>query len=79
MAIQLQKKVPVSLSSAGGGLKKLIAGLGWDPAVVNGHPVDLDLSLFMMGANGKLVTDDFFIFYNKNFLCHYKVIHLFSN
>jgi tellurium resistance protein TerD len=53
------------MSSVGGGLKKLIAGLGWDQAVVNGHPVDLDLSLFMMGASGKLITDDFLIFYNN--------------
>ena len=65
MAIQLQKKVPVSLDKVDGGPKQLVAGLGWDPAVVNGQSVDLDLSMFMMGANGKLVSDDFFIFYNN--------------
>lgn len=65
MAIQLQKKVPISLTKVDNGLKNIIAGLGWDPAVVNSHPVDLDLSLFMMGANGKLLADEFFIFYNN--------------
>jgi tellurium resistance protein TerD len=65
MAIQLQKRVPVSLDKVDGGPKQLIAGLGWDPATANGHPVDLDLSLFMMGADGKLVSDEFFIFYNN--------------
>ncbi|MFD0749199.1 TerD family protein [Mucilaginibacter calamicampi] len=65
MAIQLQKKVPVSLDKVDGGPKNIIAGLGWDPEVVNGHPVDLDLSLFMMGANGKLLTDEYFVFYNN--------------
>jgi len=64
MAIQLQKKVPVSLQEVGAP-QKIVAGLGWDPAKINGHAVDLDLSLFMMGANGKLVADEFFIFYNN--------------
>jgi tellurium resistance protein TerD len=65
MAIQLEKKKPISISKAKPGLNKIVAGLGWDPAVVNGHSVDLDLSLFMLGANGKLVADEYFIFYNN--------------
>jgi tellurium resistance protein TerD len=65
MAIQLQKNVPVSLDKVDGGPEKIIAGLGWDPELINGHPVDLDLSLFMMGANGKLISDEFFVFYNN--------------
>jgi tellurium resistance protein TerD len=65
MAIQLEKKKPISISKAKPGLNKIVAGLGWDPAVVNGYSVDLDLSLFMLGANGKLVADEYFIFYNN--------------
>ncbi|MXV14294.1 TerD family protein [Hufsiella ginkgonis] len=65
MAIQLQKKVPVSLTKVSGGPKKFTAALGWNPATANGHSIDLDLSLFMMAANGKLVSDAFFIFYNN--------------
>jgi len=65
MAIQLEKKKPVSLVKEAPGLQGFIAGLGWDSAVVNGHSVDLDISLFMLGANGKLLTDEFFIFYNN--------------
>jgi len=65
MAIQLQKKSPVSLTKVDSGLQKIIAGLGWDPATENGHSVDLDLSLFMMGADGKLLSDEYFIFYNN--------------
>ncbi|HTE01452.1 MAG TPA: TerD family protein [Mucilaginibacter sp.] len=66
MAIQLEKKKPVSLEKSNLGLSNIIAGLGWDPAEINGFAVDLDLSLFMMGANGKLVEEEFFIFYNNN-------------
>jgi tellurium resistance protein TerD len=65
MAIQLEKKKPISISKAKPGLNKIVAGLGWDPSVINGHSVDLDLSLFMLGANGKLVADEYFIFYNN--------------
>ncbi|MGY0035761.1 TerD family protein [Pedobacter sp. NJ-S-72] len=65
MAIQLEKKKPISIIKEKPGLNNIVAGLGWDPANVNGHSVDLDLSLFMLGANGKLVADEYFIFYNN--------------
>jgi len=65
MAIQLQKKQPVSLAKEMPGLQGFVAGLGWDPAVVNGFTVDLDLSLFMLGANGKMIADEFLVFYNN--------------
>jgi tellurium resistance protein TerD len=66
MGIQLEKNKPLSLKKNKPGLSNIIAGLGWDTAEVNGHVLDLDLSLFMMGANGKLVDDSFFIFYNNH-------------
>ncbi|SEB20704.1 TerD family protein [Pedobacter hartonius] len=65
MAIQLEKRKPISIIKEKPGLNNIIAGLGWDPATVNGHSVDLDLSLFMLGADGKLVEDEYFIFYNN--------------
>ncbi len=65
MAIQLEKKKPISLTKEKPGINNIVAGLGWDPAVTNGHSVDLDLSLFMLGENGKLLTDEYFIFYNN--------------
>lgn len=66
MAIQLEKKKSVSLEKTKPGLKKIVAGIGWDVANVNGHDVDLDLSVFMMGPNGKLPDDAFFVFYNND-------------
>jgi len=65
MAIVLEKKKPISINILKPGLSKIVSGLGWDPAVVNGFSVDLDISLFMLGANGKLPQDDYFIFYNN--------------
>jgi len=65
MAIQLEKRKPILITKEKPGLNSIIAGLGWDPANVNGHSVDLDLSLFMLGGDGKLVADEYFIFYNN--------------
>lgn len=65
MAIQIQKNKPVSLAKETPGLQGFVAGLGWDPAMVNGHSVDLDISLFMLGADGKLIADEFLVFYNN--------------
>ena len=59
MAINLQKGQRVSV-----GLSKVAVGLGWKPAVGGVEP-DLDASAFMVGANGKLPQDEFFVFYNN--------------
>lgn len=65
MAIQLEKRKPISIIQDQPGLNHIIAGLGWDPSIVNGHEVDLDLSLFMLAENGKLLADEYFVFYNN--------------
>lgn len=65
MAISLQKNKPLSLAKENSGLKNIIAGLGWDQASVGGQKVDCDVSVFMLGADGKLPEEDFFIFYNN--------------
>lgn len=60
MAINLQKGQRVSV-----GLSNVAVGLGWQPAVFGGPEPDLDASAFMVGINGKLPQDEFFIFYNQ--------------
>lgn len=46
------------------GPERLGVGLGWDPED-NGQPFDLDASAFMLGADGQLVDEPFFVFYNN--------------
>lgn len=60
MAINLVKgqNVEISLSLVG-------VGLGWDPNPTTGHDFDLDASCFLLGSNGKLPTDDHFVYYNN--------------
>ena len=62
MSINLKKGSSFNLTKHEPGLKKLMIGLGWD---VISQRLDLDASVFMTNANGKLVSDDYFIFYNN--------------
>ena len=72
MAISLAKGQKISLekvaADAGiqGGLSKIFVGCGWDVARFdNGAGFDLDASVFMCDANGKVAKDTNFIFYNN--------------
>ena len=62
MAINLSKGDNVSFSRS---LTNVCVGLGWDPNEGAGHEYDLDASAFMLGYNGHLITDEFFVFYNN--------------
>ncbi len=39
-------------------------GLGWQEST-SGEDFDLDASVFILGKNNKLLSDDFFVFYNN--------------
>ena len=69
MAVSLQKGGNVSLtkeaSSAGKTLDKVLVGLGWDARTTTGSDFDLDSSAILVGADGKVVDDKSFVFYNN--------------
>lgn len=65
MAVSLKKGENVSLSKTDPNLKNVLIGLGWDARASDGMDFDLDASLFMVGENGKVQNDDWFIFYNQ--------------
>ncbi len=47
-----------------------LVGLGWDPNKYRGgYDFDLDASVFLVGANGKVKSDDDFVFYGNQ--CHH--------
>lgn len=62
--INLKKKEETIVVPESKGLERLGVGLGWDPED-NGQPFDLDASAFMLGADGQLVDEPFFVFYNN--------------
>lgn len=65
MAISLKKGENVSLSKTDPNLKRILIGLGWDARTTSGADFDLDASLFMVEENGKVKSDNWFVFYNQ--------------
>jgi tellurium resistance protein TerD len=66
MGISLSKGGRIDLGKEAPGLSNIAIGLGWDTnATDSGADFDLDASLFMIGANGKIPSDKFFVFYNN--------------
>jgi len=63
MSIQLKKGHSFNLSKKEPNLKKIMIGLGWELKTTS--LMDLDASVFMLGGNGKLPADEFFVFYNN--------------
>ena len=66
MAVSLRKGQKVDLTKGNPSLKKILIGLGWDTNKYDGgFDFDLDAAAFLLGANGKVNSDDDFIFYNN--------------
>ena len=66
MAVSLAKGQRVSLEKVAPGLSEVLIGLGWDvKSTDTGYDFDLDSSLFLLGANEKLISDNHFIYYNN--------------
>ncbi|GAB4126369.1 MAG: tellurium resistance membrane protein TerD [Raineya sp.] len=63
MAISLKKGNTFNLTKKEPSLKKIMIGLGWE--VKQGSSLDLDTSVFMINASGKLPEDGYFVFYNN--------------
>ena len=66
MGISLAKGQKVSLSKTNPGLNKVVVGIGWDVNMYDtGGDFDLDAAAFLLGANGKVTSQNDFIFYGQ--------------
>jgi tellurium resistance protein TerD len=65
MAINLQKGQNVSLNKEAPGMNEIHAGLGWDTQQFAGADFDLDVLVFLLGENGKVISDSHLVFYNN--------------
>ena len=65
MSVSLSKGGNVSLTKEAPGLTAVLAGLGWDVRTTTGADFDLDASALMVGANGKILSDSHFVFFNN--------------
>ncbi|MCL6754307.1 tellurium resistance TerZ family protein [Nostoc sp. CCCryo 231-06] len=64
MEIELDKGGRFYLSKEVPDLKKVAISLGWQ-ASQNGKKYDIDASVFMLGADGKVPNEKYFVFYNN--------------
>jgi tellurium resistance protein TerD len=64
MGVTLAKGGNVSLSKAAPNLTQVMVGLGWEARSTTGADFDLDASALLC-ANGKVLGDEFFVFYNN--------------
>lgn len=66
MAINLSKGQKVDLTKSNPGLSKVVVGLGWDTNKYDGgQDFDLDSSVFLLDASGKVASEADFVFYNN--------------
>jgi tellurium resistance protein TerD len=65
VAVSLTKGGNVSLSKEAPGLTAVTVGLGWDVRTTTGAAFDLDASAIACGPDGKVVSDQHFVFFNN--------------
>ena len=65
MGVNLTKGGNVSLTKQAPGLTVVSLGLGWDARTTDGSSFDLDSSAIGVGADGKAVSNEHFVFYNN--------------
>lgn len=78
-SLTLTKGNNLSLTKADPGLERALIGLGWDPRTTSGEPFDLDASALLVGADGKVRSQDDFIFYNQLQSTDGSVVHQGDN
>lgn len=65
MAVSLKKGEGVSLTKEAPGMVNVLVGLGWKTRKTDGAKFDPDLTCFMLGDDGKVVSENHMIFYGK--------------
>jgi tellurium resistance protein TerD len=65
VSVSLSKGGNVSLTKIAPGLTAVSVGLGWDLRTTTGTDFDLDASALLCGADGKVIDDAHFVFFNN--------------
>lgn len=65
MSVTLAKGGNVSLSKEAPSLTAVSIGLGWDVRSTSGGAYDLDASAIALNSSRKVLSDEFFVFYNN--------------
>jgi tellurium resistance protein TerD len=65
VGVSLSKGGNVSLTKEAPGLTAVAVALGWDARTTTGADFDLDASALLLGAGGKVLSDQHFVFFNN--------------
>lgn len=79
MPVNLTKGGNVSLSKEAPGISKIRFGLGWDARSTDGAAFDLDAVAVVVGADGKVLSQPYFVFFNNLATPDKSVVHLGDN
>ncbi|MFE4976703.1 TerD family protein [Kitasatospora sp. NPDC056651] len=79
MPVSLSKGGNVSLTKEAPGLSAVSIGLGWDVRTTTGTEFDLDASAIVLDANGKVLSNAHFVFFNNTSTPDNTVVHTGDN
>ena len=65
MSVSLSKGGNVSLSKEAPGLTAVNVGLGWDARTTSGADFDLDASALLVDPGSKILSNQYFVFFNN--------------
>src|SRR6478752_3948954 len=65
VGVSLSKGGNVSLTKEAPNLTAVIVGLGWDARTTTGSDFDLDASALLTSEQGKVLSDQHFVFFNN--------------
>ena len=65
MGVSLSKGGNVSLTKEAPNLTAVVVGLGWDARTTTGSDFDLDASALLTDEQGKVLSDQHFVFFNN--------------
>ncbi|MFB7665094.1 TerD family protein [Kitasatospora sp. NPDC056138] len=79
MPVSLSKGGNVSLTKEAPGLTAVTVGLGWDVRTTTGTEFDLDASAIVLNADGKVLSNGHFVFFNNTSAPDGTVVHTGDN
>ncbi|MFE7188749.1 TerD family protein [Kitasatospora sp. NPDC057541] len=79
MPVSLSKGGNVSLTKEAPGLTTVTVGLGWDVRTTTGAEFDLDASAIVLNADGKVLSNSHFVFFNNTSTPDSTVVHTGDN
>lgn len=79
MPVSLSKGGNVSLTKEAPGLSAVSVGLGWDVRTTTGTEFDLDASAIVLNADGKVLSNGHFVFFNNTSSPDNTVVHTGDN